>query len=100
MIILRQYVLPLQDWSPEPDARVGQDTEEEAPGNTWQEGGGQYHVATWQQGAPQCHTSRVHVDRAGSLLSHALHTAAAVHLHLDATRQNKARTVGVDEIAS
>lgn len=87
-LLFSTTVLPL-DWSPEPDARVGEDAEEEASWNTWQEGGGQNHVATGHQGALQRHTARVHVDWAGGLLHHTLHPAVAVHFHLDGSRQKQ-----------
>lgn len=80
--MLQPNILPLQDSSPGPDVGVGEEAKKEASCNAWQEGGGQHNVATRRQGASQRHTARVHVDRAGCLLHHTLHPAAAVHLHL------------------
>lgn len=68
--------------SPEPDVGVAKNTQEEAPGSAWQEGGGQDHVAPGSQSGPQGHAAGVHVDRAGRLLLYALRPAASVHLHL------------------
>lgn len=67
---------------PEPDVGMGEESQQEASRGARQEGGGQHHVAPGGQDGPQRHAARVHVDGAGRLLRHALHPAAAVHLHL------------------
>lgn len=72
----------LKPTSPESDLGVGKEAQEEASRGTWQKGGGQHDVATRRQSPPQRHTAGVYVDRAGRLLRHTLHPAAAVHLHL------------------
>lgn len=74
---------------PELDTGVREEPYEEASRGARQERSGQNDVAAWSQSPPQRHTAGVYVDGAGRLLHQTLHPAAAVHLHLGATRQRR-----------